>query len=221
MKRGFTLVELLAVIVITPPALLITMPTILNIIQNVRDKAIINSIQNFNDTFEKALVKRELGEISFPEEVDDNCYKVEEINKIIFMKGTIPSSGTVCIDIKSHQVSRIDAIYEDKNLEYFGENGKIKLGNRVIGYINNKNKKITFFIDDYSYTTIEKTTWCEWTQSLNSNVTCLDSEYFKEGTKLNLKYDYICNTSNCDKENLVKYEEEIKEKKYYTISYEE
>ena len=119
MKRGFTLVELLAVIVIITFVFLITMPTILNIIQNVRDKAIINSIQNFNDTFEKALVKRELGEISFPEEVDDNCYKVEEINKIIFMKGTIPSSGTVCIDIKSHQVSRIDAIYEDKNLEYF------------------------------------------------------------------------------------------------------
>lgn len=216
MKKGFTLIELLAVIIIISFVILLTMPTILNVISTVKIKSIISSIQSFNDTIENGLVQRELGSISFPEEIEDNCYSIKKLNKIILLKGTIPSNGIVCIDPEIRQVSSIDATYQNKELKYTGLNGKIKLGDEIIGYLKKDNKIITFYINGFSYTTTKGTTWCEYAKEINSNVNCLDNTYFNEGIKMNLNYNYICSDNVCSLENAVKNNDKIKEDNYYS-----
>ena len=85
-------------------------------------------------------MERENGNIAFPDEISENCYSVNEINSTLSIKEVIPSNGTVCIDIKTKKVSSIDSEYKHKSLKYTGLNGKIKLGDEVIGYLKKKNK---------------------------------------------------------------------------------
>ena len=94
-------------------------------------------------------------------------------------------------------------------------NGKIKLGDEVIGYLKKKNKSITFYINGFSYTTTKGTTWCEYAKEINSNINCLDNTYFNQGTKMNLNYNYICSDNVCSLENAVKNNDEIKPINYY------
>ena len=57
MKKGFTLVELLAVIVILALIALITAPVVLNVIESSRDKTYRRSIENYGKAFEEAIAK--------------------------------------------------------------------------------------------------------------------------------------------------------------------
>ena len=57
MKKGFTLVELLAVIVILALIALITAPVVLNVIENSRDKSYRRSVDLYGKAFEKAIAE--------------------------------------------------------------------------------------------------------------------------------------------------------------------
>lgn len=215
MKKGFTLTSFLSVIVIVSFIILITLPALLRLEKNIRNESIVNSIKNFNEEIETSLMERENGNIAFPDEISENCYSVKEINSTLSIKEVTPSNGTVCIDIKTKKVSSIDSEYEHKSLKYTGLNGKIKLGDEIIGYLKKKNKNITFYINGFSYTTTKGTTWCEYAKKINSNINCLDNTYFNEGTKMNLNYSYICSDNVCSLENAVKNNDEIKPINYY------
>ena len=186
MKKGFTLTSFLSVIVIVSFIILITLPALLRLEKNIRNESIVNSIKSFNEEIEAGLMERENGNIAFPDEISENCYSVKELNSTLSIKEVTPSNGTVCIDIKTKKVSSIDSEYKHKSLKYTGLNGKIKLGDEVIGYLKKKNKSITFYINGFSYTTTKGTTWCEYAKEINSNINCLDDTYFNPGTKMNL-----------------------------------
>ena len=215
MKKGFTLTSFLSVIVIVSFIILITLPALLRLEKNIRNESIVNSIKSFNEEIETGLMERENGNVAFPDEISENCYSVKEINSTLSIKEVTPSNGTVCIDIKTKKVSSIDSEYKHKSLKYTGLNGKIKLGDEVIGYLKKKNKSITFYINGFSYTTTKGTTWCEYAKEINSNINCLDNTYFNQGTKMNLNYIYICSDNVCSLENAVKNNDEIKPINYY------
>lgn len=57
MKKGFTLVELLAVIVILALIALITAPVVLNVIESSRDKTYKRSIDHYGSAVQKAVAE--------------------------------------------------------------------------------------------------------------------------------------------------------------------
>ena len=57
MKKGFTLVELLAVIVILALIALITAPVVLSVIENSQDKTYRRSVDLYGQAFEKAIAE--------------------------------------------------------------------------------------------------------------------------------------------------------------------
>ena len=90
-RKGFTLVELLAVIVILSVIALITTPMILNIIEETRKKASIESVNGILDAAEKYEIT------SILEGEETRRFEFPEDTKLQY-KGTKPESGTLIID---------------------------------------------------------------------------------------------------------------------------
>ena len=90
-RKGFTLVELLAVIVILSVIALITTPMILNIIEETRKKASIESVNGILDAAEKYEIT------SMLEGEETRRFEFPEDTKLQY-KGTKPESGTLIID---------------------------------------------------------------------------------------------------------------------------
>ncbi len=95
-KKGFTLVELLAVIVILAIIALISTPIILGVIEKARIGAAEQSALGYIDAVEKQIVYNQVKENQT--EIVDKTYTVEELKKLgVSIKGTIPNSGSVTI----------------------------------------------------------------------------------------------------------------------------
>ena len=90
-RKGFTLIELLAVIVILSVIALITTPMILNIIEETRKKASIESVNGILDAAEKYEIT------SILEGEETRRFEFPEDTKLQY-KGTKPESGTLIID---------------------------------------------------------------------------------------------------------------------------
>ena len=102
-NKGFTLVELLAVIVILALIALIATPIILNVINDAKKQAAKDSAYGYMDAVEKYIVSSELEDKS----IKDRTYSVEELNSMgVSVKGSIPDNGT--IKIESGSVKRYD-----------------------------------------------------------------------------------------------------------------
>ena len=101
-NKGFTLVELLAVIVILALIALIATPIILNVINDAKKQAAKDSAYGYMDAVEKYIVSSELEDESIP----DGIYSVEDLNKKISVKGSTPDNGTIKIESKT--VKRYD-----------------------------------------------------------------------------------------------------------------
>ena len=116
-NKGFTLVELLAVIVILALIALIATPIILNVINDAKKQAAKDSAYGYMDAVEKYIVSSELEDKS----IKDRTYSVEELNNMgVSVKGSIPDNGTIKIEsgsVKSYDIG-IDG--------YAVSNGEVK-----------------------------------------------------------------------------------------------
>ena len=115
-NKGFTLVELLAVIVILALIALIATPIILNVINDAKKQAAKDSAYGYMDAVEKYIVSSELEDKS----IQDGRYSVEELNKKISVKGSTPDNGN--IEIKNSSVKSYDIGIDG----YVVNNGEVK-----------------------------------------------------------------------------------------------
>ena len=115
-NKGFTLVELLAVIVILAIIALIATPIILNVINDAKKQAAKDSAYGYMDAVEKYIVSSELEDKS----IKDGTYSVEELNKKISVKGSTPDNGN--IEIESGSVKSYDIGIDG----YVVSNGEVK-----------------------------------------------------------------------------------------------
>ena len=102
-NKGFTLVELLAVIVILALIALIATPIILNVINDAKKQAAKDSAYGYMDAVEKYIVSSELEDKS----IQDGTYSVEKLNSMgVSVKGSTPDNGN--IEIKNSSVKSYD-----------------------------------------------------------------------------------------------------------------
>ena len=93
-NKGFTLVELLAVIVILAIIALIATPIILNVISDAKKQAALESFKGYIDGAEKAIVLNEFEDekdTTFPDPDSNGCYNLKDLDKKINIKGTKPT----------------------------------------------------------------------------------------------------------------------------------
>ena len=115
-NKGFTLVELLAVIVILALIALIATPIILNVINDAKKQAAKDSAYGYMDAVEKYIVSSELEDKS----IKDGTYRVEELNSMgVSVKGSTPDNGN--IEIKNSSVKSYDIGIDG----YVVRNGKV------------------------------------------------------------------------------------------------
>ena len=94
MKKGFTLIELMAVIVILGVLALIMVPVTSNMISKAREKSALESAQNYLKLLGQELSLGEMEDNS----LDDGEYTIDDINeKDIVVKGNKPDSGNINI----------------------------------------------------------------------------------------------------------------------------
>ena len=116
-NKGFTLVELLAVIVILALIALIATPIILNVINDAKKQAAKDSAYGYMDAVEKYIVSSELEDKS----IKDRTYSVEELNNMgVSVKGSTPDNGN--IEIKNSSVKSYDIGIDG----YAVSNGEVK-----------------------------------------------------------------------------------------------
>ena len=115
-KKGFTLIELLAVIVILAIIMVIAVPQILNVIENSRKTAAIESAQFFVDAVNKsnqfASASLDMGY----EFYKDGKYNVSKVKNTLKLKNTWPSDNstfeiangkvkTACLKVNNYNLS--------------------------------------------------------------------------------------------------------------------
>ena len=139
-KKGFTLIELLAVIVIISTILVITVPKILNVIENSQKQASIDSAYGYikSINYENSLNDVDNSDYSLIEDGED--INVSKISSKIKIKGTLPTLGKVTI--KNKKVISADLCINDYHVKYdesnmtaikncteseFKKNGRVKL----------------------------------------------------------------------------------------------
>lgn len=93
-SQGFTLVELLAIIVILAVIAFITVPVILNVVDDSKEKAAIDSVQGIKKTLEQYYIS-----FDFKDEVFKgyNCTFPDDCEEIDY-NGKKPSEGQITID---------------------------------------------------------------------------------------------------------------------------
>ena len=93
-KKGFTLVELLAVIVILAIIALISTPIILGVIETAKKGAAEQSALGYIDAVEKQIVYNQVKENQTP--LTDATYETDVLNSTygVNVKGTKPTTGS-------------------------------------------------------------------------------------------------------------------------------
>ena len=115
-KKGFTLIELLAVIVILAIIMVIAVPQILNVIENSRKTAAIESAQFFVDAVNKNNQFASTSLSSDYELYRDGKYNVSNVKSTLKLKNTWPSDNstfeiangkvkTACLKVNNYNLS--------------------------------------------------------------------------------------------------------------------
>ena len=100
-EKGFTLVELLAVIVILAVISLIATPMILGVIETAKKGAAESSALGYIDAVEKQIMMNQLD--TTKTNISDRTYSVEELTELgVTIKGTVPTGN---VTIENSQVS--------------------------------------------------------------------------------------------------------------------
>ena len=137
-KKGFTLVELLAVIVILALIALIATPIILNVINDAKKEAAKDSAYGYIEAIENAIIMNDFEE-------DDNflspdasgCYELKELDNKVNIKGTKPKiddNAQVCL--KDGTVTNLTGVEID-GYEFTYANDELSM--------NEKSKKYTVY----------------------------------------------------------------------------
>ena len=130
-NKGFTLVELLAVIVILAIIALIATPIILNVINDAKKQAAKDSAYGYMDAVEKYIVSSELEDKS----IKDGTYSVEDLNSMgVSVKGSTPDNGTIKIEsktVKSYDIEIDGYVVSNGEVEKVSTTKEYKNGTAV------------------------------------------------------------------------------------------
>ena len=130
-NKGFTLVELLAVIVILAIIALIATPIILNVINDAKKQAAKDSAYGYMDAVEKYIVSSELEDKS----IKDGRYSVEDLNSMgVSVKGSTPDNGTIKIEsktVKSYDIEIDGYVVSNGEVEKVSTTKEYKNGTAV------------------------------------------------------------------------------------------
>ena len=147
-NKGFTLVELLAVIVILAIIALIATPIILNVINDAKKQAAKDSAHGYVDAVDKYIVSSELEDKS----ITDGIYRVEDLNKKISVKGSTPDNGTIKIEngsVKSYEIEIDGYVVSPGKVEKVSTTKKYENGT-VVYYNPVSGEKCTGYIETNS-----------------------------------------------------------------------
>ena len=138
-NKGFTLVELLAVIVILALIALIATPIILNVINDAKKQAAKDSAYGYMDAVEKYIVSSELEDKS----IQDRTYSVEDLNSMgVSIKGSTPDNGTIKIEnkeVKSYDIGIDGYVVRNGKVDKVSTTKSFKNGTAV--YYNPETRK--------------------------------------------------------------------------------
>ncbi len=141
-EKGFTLLELLAVIVILSVITLITVPMLMNVIEESKKKALVSSVQGILDSTNYFTMSHEKGvyEFLFDEEHKGSTLKGEKLE----YKGNIDGEGKLYLDKEGNTSICIsnDKYYVYKNYNSGIIVGDKKTGNCIIGFDALTNKYV-------------------------------------------------------------------------------
>ena len=118
-KKGFTLIELLAVIVILAIIALIATPIILNMINDARKSAAVDSAYGYIEAVEYQNSMTMLNTEKYNKIADGENIDVKTIDSLVKVKGTRPDSGTLTIE--KSRVKNADLCINGFNIIYDGE----------------------------------------------------------------------------------------------------
>lgn len=120
-KKGFTLVELLAVIVVLGILALVITPIILDLIRTASNGTAENAMLGYVRAVEKYYIdSMEQGTVL----EDNRTYSVLELNNQIKTTGSVPTSGELFLN-DSGLVGASYACFQDKYVDYDGSRAKV------------------------------------------------------------------------------------------------
>ena len=117
-KKGFTLIELLAVIVILAIIMVIAVPKILDVIENSRKTAAIESAQFFVDAVNKSNQFASTSLSSDYELYRDGKYNVSNVKNTLKLKNTWPSDNSTFLSCDGKWCSVTNSECENINYTY-------------------------------------------------------------------------------------------------------
>ncbi|MBP3461506.1 MAG: prepilin-type N-terminal cleavage/methylation domain-containing protein [Bacilli bacterium] len=121
-KKGFTLIELLAVIVILAIIALIATPIILNMINNSKKSASVDSAYGYIEAIEYNNSMSMLDSTKYPKIEDGENIDITTIEDKVKLKGTKPTSGK--ITITKGRITKATLCINNYNVEYDGKEAK-------------------------------------------------------------------------------------------------
>ena len=147
-KKGFTLIELLAVIVILAIIALIATPIILNMINDAKKSASVDSAYGYIEAIEYNNSMSMLDSTKYPVIEDGEDIDITTIEDKVKLKGTKPSSGK--ITITKGRITKATLCINNYNVEYDGKEAKTNgtCGSSEVAYkeepILEKAKKLVY-----------------------------------------------------------------------------
>ena len=132
-KNGFTLIELLAIIVILAIIAVITVPLILGIIDNAKEKAVIDSAYGYKDAVNKLYTMKLLNNKDY--KMEDRVYTISELNtEGLSVSGKEPESNS-WIQIENNNVKSGCLQYDEYKVDITnGEVGSAQKSECVISF---------------------------------------------------------------------------------------
>ncbi len=122
-KKGFTLIELLAVIVILAIIALIATPIILNMINNARKSAAVDSAYGYIEAVEYNNSMNMINKNKYPLIEDGNDIDITKINDKVNLKGTKPTSGIITIE--KGRVKKSNLCIDGYSIEYDSKKAEV------------------------------------------------------------------------------------------------